>query len=126
LYSKVWPTISVTPAIAAASISSRAPADVVASGFSISTCLPARIASRPSGTCVAGGVAITTASMCGNAADSDVKPSPVASRCDMPDSSGSRASMATTRATPGVERITRSCLEPQYPTPTTPTRIPPR
>ncbi len=103
LYSKVCPTISVTPASLAASISSWAPADVVASGFSMSTCLPARIASSPSGTCEAGGVAITTASMCGRAACKDVNPSPVASRCAMPESSGSRASMATTRATPGVD-----------------------
>jgi hypothetical protein len=64
--------MSVTPASLAASMSSRAPAAVVASGFSMSTCLPARIASRPSGTCVAGGVAMTTASTCGSASCSDM------------------------------------------------------
>ena len=39
----------------------------VASGFSMSTCLPAAIALSPRGAWVAGGVAMTTASTCGSA-----------------------------------------------------------
>ena len=63
LYTKVWPGISVRPRRAAISIRSRASADVVASGFSTSTCLPASSAALAIAWCVRGGVATTSASM---------------------------------------------------------------
>ena len=55
-----------TSAAAAAVTSVRAPALVVASGFSTRT-FPALMAASASGTCVLGGVATTTASTCSRA-----------------------------------------------------------
>ena len=63
LYTNVWPGISVRPVRAAISIRSIASADVVASGFSTSTCLPASSAARTIPWWVRGGVATTTASI---------------------------------------------------------------
>ncbi len=115
-------TDSVRPRLAAAAITRRASALVIASGFSTSTCLPAAIAASASDAWLPLEVAIETSATSGSAnsdAGSVVKrqPSSSATRRARP---SSRDETPTRRA-PGISRAARAWVWPMPPQPMTAT-----
>jgi hypothetical protein len=115
-----WPTRWVTPARCAASCIARADAPSTANGFSHTTCRPAAAAAMVSSACVAGGVAIVTASVpeIASASVSDVH------GCSIPRRAARRAVFSGSRPTSArtsnpAARNAGTCTRQPNPVPTT-------